>query len=108
MKQNSDYITLDPMYLFWRPPGVLMGALTVCLLCLLERAAAAERQIHSGEPWIRLVFRALASEMELGCFQNRYGAAELSNKQLHIKQDRDTLWQEAAARGGVVLLRIQF
>lgn len=59
----------------------------------MERAAAARRQIHSGESWICLVFHALASEMELGCFQNRYSAAELSNKQLHIKQDRDILWQ---------------
>lgn len=32
-------------------------------------------------------------KIELGCFQNRYGTAELSNKQLRIKQDRDILWQ---------------
>lgn len=31
------------------------------------------------------------AKMGLGSFQNQYGAAELSNKQLHIKEDRDSL-----------------
>lgn len=44
--------------------------------------------------------------MELGGFQNQYGAAELSNKQLHIKEGRDILWQ--GRKGVMLFLRIQF